>query len=46
MDYLGEAHDLLEALSRLAVDDVRIEEPGLDEIFLSYYHASDEDGTA
>jgi len=46
MDYLGEAHDLLAALSRLAVDDVRIEEPGLDEIFLSYYHASEEDGPA
>ncbi len=46
MDYLGEAQALLEALSRLAVDDVRIEEPGLDEIFLSYYHSSDEDRTA
>ena len=44
LDYLGEAQVLLDALSRLAVEDVRIEEPGLDEIFLSYYHSDDEDG--
>jgi ABC-2 type transport system ATP-binding protein len=46
MDYRGAAGDLLDALARLPVDDVRIEEPGLDEIFLSYYHAADGDAAS
>ena len=42
LDFLGDARQLLGALSRLPVADVRIEEPGLEEIFLSYYHGDDE----
>jgi ABC-2 type transport system ATP-binding protein len=38
LDYVGEATTLLRALALLPVADVRIEEPGLDEVFLSYYH--------
>ena len=41
-DYLGDADALLAALATLPVIDVRIEEPGLDEIFLSYYRSDDE----
>lgn len=38
LDYHGEAAALVAALATLPIRDVRIEEPGLDEIFLSYYH--------
>lgn len=38
LDYTGEATALLKVLAALPVVDVRIEEPGLDEVFLSYYH--------
>lgn len=41
-DYLGDAGALLAALAALPVADVRIEEPGLDEIFLSYYRSEGE----
>ena len=39
LDYLGDAAALLAALAALPITDVRIEEPGLDEIFLSYYRS-------
>ncbi len=39
MDYHGDATALLRALAALPVADVRIDEPGLDEIFLSYYRS-------
>jgi ABC-2 type transport system ATP-binding protein len=39
-DYLGEAGVLLAALTTLPITDVRIDEPGLDEIFLSYYRTA------
>ncbi len=39
LDYLGDASALLAALAALPITDVRIEEPGLDEIFLSYYRS-------
>ena len=38
-DYLGDPAALLATLAALPVTDVRIEEPGLDEIFLSYYRS-------
>jgi ABC-2 type transport system ATP-binding protein len=38
LDYHGPAGDLVGALAQLSLVDIRIEEPGLDEIFLSYYH--------
>ena len=38
-DFLGESHVLMTALAALPITDVRIEEPGLDEIFLSYYRS-------
>jgi ABC-2 type transport system ATP-binding protein len=40
-DYLGDAGTLLAALAALPVADVRIEEPGLEEIFLSYYRSDE-----
>ena len=39
LDYLGDASTLLAGLAALPVTDVRIEEPGLDEIFLAYYRS-------
>jgi ABC-2 type transport system ATP-binding protein len=42
LDYLGNAQDLIAALAQVPIVDVRIEEPGLDEIFLSYYHRDGE----
>lgn len=40
-DYVGEAQPLLAALAAMPLTDLRIEEPGLDEVFLSYYRAED-----
>ena len=37
LDYVGEARDLLTVLATLPILDLNIEEPGLDEVFLSYY---------
>ena len=41
-EYLGDAGALLSTLAALPIADVRIEEPGLDEIFLSYYRPKGE----
>jgi ABC-2 type transport system ATP-binding protein len=41
LDYIGSASALLAALTGIALVDVTIEEPGLDEIFLSYYRGED-----
>lgn len=37
LNYLGDAQALVAGLAALAITDVRIEEPGLEEIFLEYY---------
>ncbi len=42
LDHHGPAADLLRALAAIRLEDVRIEEPGLDEIFLSYYREESE----
>lgn len=37
LDYVGEVKNLLAALAALPILDLKIEEPRLDEVFLSYY---------
>ncbi len=41
LDYVGDLRLLLGGLAALPVNDITIDEPGLDEIFLSYYRAED-----